>query len=381
MKIMFSAGEASGDTHAAGVARALRELYPDVEMLGMGGTLMADAGVRIVYDIKNLGFIGLAEIVKALPFFFKLRNKLGKIMDEEKPDVFVCVDYPGFNMRLAKLAHEKGIPVLYYICPTIWAWHKSRGKDIAKYTDRVACIFPFEAKAYEEFMENVSFVGHPLVDLAQAKRSKEESLVRFGAKQESTKILLMPGSRKQEIETLLEFMLQGLSLAIKGRENIEVFLPRAHTISREELTSRLEKYDIPVTITEGDNYDLMQICDIAIAASGTATLETAIMGVPTILLYRVSPVTYAIVKRLIKLNHVGLPNIVAGKEVIPELLQNEVSPENIAHLVKKLLDEIHYREQMKEDLAAVKLALGEPGAVKRVAGLIANLAGQEDLHE
>lgn len=180
MKVMFSAGEASGDTHAASVAKALRQICPDVTMFGMGGDLMAAQGVDIIYDIKNLGYIGIVEIVKALPEFFKLRRFLKEAMMREKPDVVVCVDYPGFNMKLAKVAHELGIPVVYYIAPTIWAWHKSRGKDIAKYVSKVASIFPFEAKAYEEFHVPVEFVGHPLVDIVQPSMSEAEAYEYFG---------------------------------------------------------------------------------------------------------------------------------------------------------------------------------------------------------
>ncbi len=380
MKVMFSAGEASGDAHAAGVARALREMYPHIEMIGMGGSLMKQAGVRIVYDIKNLGFIGLIEIIKAIPFFFSLRRKLTEIIKEEKPDLFVCVDYPGFNMKMAKVAHDLGIPVLYYICPTIWAWHKSRGKDIARYTDRVACIFPFEAKAYEEFTPYVSFVGHPLLDLVKPSRSAEEAMDYFKADPEALRILLMPGSRKQEIETLLELMLQGIE-KVRTEKKIQLFLPRAHTIDRTLLEEKIDKYSSSVIITEGDNYDIMQICHLCLAASGTATLETALMGLPTILLYRVAPLTYIIGKRLVNLSHVGLPNIIAGKEVIPELLQDQVTPDRIAELVQRFIEDGVYIKRMKKDLAEVKEQLGEPGAVKRVATLIGKMAMREDINE
>ena len=197
MKIMFSAGEASGDTHGASVAKALREIYPSVEMFGMGGNLMDEAGVRIVYDIKNLGVIGLVEIVKSLPKFFKLRTYLKRIMMKERPDVLVCIDYPGFNMKLAEVAHQLGIPVLYYIAPTIWAWHSSRGKTIKKYVTKVASIFPFEAEAYSKYNCDVEFVGHPLVDIVHPTMSVDESMTYFNARAEAKRVLLMPGSRKQ----------------------------------------------------------------------------------------------------------------------------------------------------------------------------------------
>lgn len=374
MKVMFSAGEASGDVHAASVAKALKQAFPDVDMLGMGGTLMKEAGVNIIYDIKKLGFIGFVEIVKALPSFFKLRAYLKEIMIREKPDVLVCVDYPGFNMRLAKVAHDLGIPVIYYIAPTIWAWHKSRGKDIAKTVTKVASIFPFEAKAYEEFGVDVEFVGHPLVDIVKPTMTYEEGVEFFHMPPNTKRVLLLPGSRKQEILTLLDRMLQGAQMALAKHPELVFYLPKAHTIERSDLTAIIDKYQVPVTITEEKIYDLMQCCDVALAASGTVTLETALMGLPTVLLYRLSPVTYGLAKVLVNVKMVGLPNIVAGREVIPELLQNAVTAENINNQLESLLYDETRRTQMLKDLDSVKVDLGAPGAVARVAQIIGAVA-------
>lgn len=370
MKIMFSAGEASGDTHGASVANALREQFQDVEMFGMGGDLMKNAGVDIVYDIKDLGYIGIVEIVKALPKFFKLRDTLEKVMRDRCPDVLVCIDYPGFNMRLMKVAHRLGIPVVYYIAPTIWAWHKSRGHDIKKYVTKVASIFPFEAKAYEEFNCDVEFVGNPLVDIVKPTMTYSEALEHFSADINKKRILLMPGSRKQEVEGLLEPMLLSGEKLLKENEDIQFFLPRAHTIDKDSLEQLISKYNVPVIITEGNNYDLMQICNLAIAASGTATLETALMNLPTILVYKVAPITYLIAKFLVGIKTVGLPNIVAGRQIIPELLQDMVTVENISKEVRHLLYNTEAYNTMKKDLLTVKEDLGKPGAVDRVARLI-----------
>lgn len=375
MKVMFSAGEASGDTHAASVAKALRQICPDVTMFGMGGDLMAAQGVDIIYDIKNLGYIGIVEIVKALPEFFKLRRFLKEAMMRERPDVVVCVDYPGFNMKLAKVAHELGIPVVYYIAPTIWAWHKSRGKDIAKYVSKVASIFPFEAKAYEEFHVPVEFVGHPLVDIVQPSMSEAEAYEYFGTAEDACNVLLMPGSRKQEVIGLLDIMLDGASRFYATHKNARFFVPRAHTIDRELLEERIRRFDLPVTITEGHTYDLMGICDVCLAASGTATLETALMNLPTVLLYRLSAVTYALAKLLVSIPDVGLPNIVAGHRVIPELIQGDVTAANVHTELCRIVDNPQVYSTMKEELRQVKEALGAPGAVLRVAQVIAEVAG------
>lgn len=380
MKIMFSAGEASGDTHGASVAKALREIYPSVEMFGMGGNLMDEAGVRIVYDIKNLGVIGLVEIVKSLPKFFKLRTYLKHIMMKERPDVLVCIDYPGFNMKLAEVAHQLGIPVLYYIAPTIWAWHSSRGKTIKKYVTKVASIFPFEAEAYGKYNCDVEFVGHPLVDIVHPTMSVDESMTYFNARAEAKRVLLMPGSRKQEVLSLLDVMLESGEKLLQSHEDVQFFLPRAHTIDQSELETFIKERRVPVTITEDHTYDLMQICDVCLAASGTATLETAMMELPTILLYKVSPITYGIGKMVVNLSHVGLPNIIAGKEVIPELLQSDVSADNIVEHMLPLLDDLKENEHMRQELRTVRDKLGEPGAVKRVAELIYSL-GKENSNE
>lgn len=380
MKIMFSAGEASGDTHGASVAKALREIYPSVEMFGMGGNLMDEAGVRIVYDIKNLGVIGLVEIVKSLPKFFKLRTYLKRIMMKERPDVLVCIDYPGFNMKLAEVAHQLGIPVLYYIAPTIWAWHSSRGKTIKKYVTKVASIFPFEAEAYSKYNCDVEFVGHPLVDIVHPTMSVDESMTYFNARAEAKRVLLMPGSRKQEVLSLLDVMLESGEKLLQSHKDVQFFLPRAHTIDRFELETFIKERRVPVTITEDHTYDLMQICDVCLAASGTATLETAMMELPTILLYKVSPITYGIGKMVVNLSHVGLPNIIAGKEVIPELLQSDVSADNIVEHMLPLLDDLKENEHMRQELRTVRDKLGEPGAVKRVAELIYSL-GKENSNE
>lgn len=377
---MFSAGEASGDTHGASVAKALREIYPSVEMFGMGGNLMDEAGVRIVYDIKNLGVIGLVEIVKSLPKFFKLRTYLKRIMMKERPDVLVCIDYPGFNMKLAEVAHQLGIPVLYYIAPTIWAWHSSRGKTIKKYVTKVASIFPFEAEAYSKYNCDVEFVGHPLVDIVHPTMSVDESMTYFNARAEAKRVLLMPGSRKQEVLSLLDVMLESGEKLLQSHEDVQFFLPRAHTIDRSELETFIKERRVSVTITEDHTYDLMQICDVCLAASGTATLETAMMGLPTILLYKVSPITYGIGKMVVNLSHVGLPNIIAGKEVIPELLQSDVSADNIVEHMLPLLDDLKENEHMRQELRTVRDKLGEPGAVKRVAELIYSL-GKENSNE
>ncbi len=381
MKIMFSAGEASGDLHGANLARALRELDPQVELLGMGGKEMETAGVDIVYDIKNLGVIGVGEILRKIPFFFRLRDFLVGTMRREKPDVLVCIDYPGFNMRLIKVAKAAGIPVVYYILPTIWAWHKSRGKTIAKYTDLAISLFPFEAKMYEDMGTNVIYTGHPLVDTVHATMSRREACAYFGLDERKKTVLLMPGSRVQEVRGLLPCMLEAAKLIRQEAGDVQFILPRASTIDEVLLDELIKPSGIDVTIGEDRVYDMMNLSTAAIAASGTATLETALMGLPTLLVYRVNRLTYWLSKVLVHIDSIGLPNIIMGHRVIPELWQDEVTPGNIAAAMVPMITDKARREALHESLAAVRRTMGKPGAVQRTAQAILDFARERGAHE
>jgi lipid-A-disaccharide synthase len=374
MKIMISVGEASGDLHGASVANALKLLQPDVQLVGMGGQAMRDAGVEIVYDIADLGVIGFVEVVKNLRRLFKLRDFLSDYMEQERPDVLVIIDYPGFNVRLAKVAQQKGIPVVSYISPSAWAWGKGRAKELAQIVERVAAIFPFEADVYREAGAKVTFVGHPLLDIVKPAMEREEALRHFAAQADQYHILLMPGSRQQEITSLLPDMLAAGEKIVEQVPNCQFFLPVASTISREMLQNITDKYKIPVTLTVGNNYDLMNICDLAIASSGTATLETSLMKVPTVIVYRLATLTYVLGKLLVKIPNIGLPNIIAGRRIMPELLQSEVTPDNIASQSIALLTDTAIRERAMDDLTEVREKLGETGAVSRVAQVIMEVA-------
>lgn len=377
MKIMFSAGEASGDMHGANLAKAMRKIDSEVELIGMGGSQMAAAGVRILYDIKNLGFIGVGEILKKIPFFFRLRDFLFQKMLEEKPDLLVCIDYPGFNMRLIKKAKAAGIPVVYYILPTIWAWHKSRGKVIAQYADLAVSMFPFEETLYRQIGTNVIYAGHPLMDVVHADMTKEEAYRYFDLDPQKRTILFMPGSRLQEVNGLLPDMLSAAKIIKQYAANVQFIIPRASTIDRSLLEHAVQSAGISAVIADDHIYDMMNISTVAVAASGTATLETALMGLPTILIYRVSSLTYTLSKFLVHIKHIGLPNIISGKEIMPELWQDEVTPLHIAEQLLKVLQDKKQEQQMRSDMLSVRSAMGQPGAVGRIAGTIINFAKEK----
>jgi lipid-A-disaccharide synthase len=381
MKIMLSAGEASGDLHGANLAEALKAVDPQVELIGMGGEQMRKAGVRIVYDIKNLGVIGIGEIIKKIPFFYKLRTFLVNTMKEEKPDALVCIDYPGFNMKLIEKAKEAGIPVIYYILPTIWAWHKSRGNVIAEYTDLAVSLFPFEAEMYKKMGTNVVYGGHPLLDTVKPSMSKDEAYSFFGLQQGKKTVLFMPGSRVQEVQSLYGKMLAAGKLLQDKVEGLQFMVPKASTIDRHMLEEAAREANLEVYIGEERVYDMMNIADAAICASGTATLETALMGVPTLLVYRVNALTYWLSKILVHLDSIGLPNIISGHRIMPELWQDEVTPENIEAAVLPWLVDAAASEEARHLMAGVRCQMGEAGAVRRTAEIISEFVKEKQLHE
>ena len=369
MRVMISAGEASGDIHAGAVAAALKQIDSSIEVFGMGGECLRAAGGEVVFDIKDHSVMGFVEVVKKLPDILRLKRDFVQLMRERKPDVFMTIDYPDFNMRVAKIAHEMGIPVLSFIPPSAWVWRKGRAKKVAGFADKVACIFPFEYEVYKEAGANAEFVGHPLVDIVKPSMTRAEAEVWAGKDSSKKLVLLMPGSRLMEIEKTLPTLLEAGKLLQKQRPEVQFVLPRAGTIPLELLESKIKASGLEVRITEGHNYDLFSIADLALATSGTVTLEAALCGLGSVIVYRAAALTFFIAKLFVKIPHIGLPNIVAGRQVMPELLQDDFTPARVAEEAMKLLEEPRNAE-LHKDIAEVKERLGAPGAVQRVAELI-----------
>ena len=375
-KILISAGEASGDIHAAAVTAALKKIDSTVEVFGMGGDELRAAGGEVLFDIKDHGVMGFVEVIKKLPDLFKLRSDFARVMDERKPDCLVVVDYPGFNMKLAKLAHDKGIPVVSYIAPSAWAWNKGRAKKVAKIVDKVACIFPFEYDVYKEAGAPVEFVGHPLLDIVHPSMERAEAEAWAGKEAGRPLVLLMPGSRLMEIEKMLPNLLEGAKLLQKQLPQVQFAMPRAGTIPLELLQSKIKASGLDIKITEGHNYDLFSVADLALATSGTVTLEAALCGLPSVIVYRTSALNAFIARMVINIPNIGLPNIVAGHQILPELLQEDFTPAKVASTAMELLAP-ESRPQLEADLAFMKARLGEPGAVDRVAQLILRIAEEK----
>ncbi len=375
-KIMISAGEASGDVHAAALTREILKLDPTAQVYGMGGDGLRAAGGEVLFDIKDHGVMGLVEIIRKLPALFRLRSDFAEVMDKRRPDCLVTIDYPGFNMRLAKVARAKGIPVISFIAPSAWAWRKGRAKNVAKLVNKVAAIFPFEYEVYKEAGADVEFMGHPLVDIVQPTLPVAEAVAKAGKHEGRPLVLLLPGSRLQEIQRLLPSMLEAAKIMVKANPALEFVMPRAGTIPRVMLEEEINRAGIHVSITEGNNYDVMGVADVALAASGTVTLEAALCRLPSVIVYKTAPLTAFIVRRLLNIADIGLPNIVAGRHILPELLQEDATPAKMAAEVLHLLEPAAHAQALA-DLDDVKKRLGEPGAVRRVAELTLRVAGEK----
>lgn len=373
-KILISAGEASGDLHAGAITRAILQLNPDAEVFGMGGDCMREAGGEVLFDIRDHSVMGFIEVLKKLPDIWKLRSAFIELMEKTQPDVLLTIDYPGFNMRLAKLAKERGIKVVSFIAPSAWAWRPSRAAGVVKVVDKIASIFPFEYDLYKSYGADIEFVGHPLVDMVKPALSRQEAEELAGKRSGHPLILLMPGSREMEIQRLLPVMLKAAKLLKQKRPDIDFAMPRAATIAREKLEGFVKQAGLDITLTEGHNYDVMSVADLAIATSGTVTLEAALCGLGCEILYKASPMSFWIAKQVVEIPHIGLPNIVAGRMIEPELLQDDCTPENIVSTALALLEPERFA-QLQRDLQEVKEKLGASGAVKRVAELALRMAG------
>lgn len=368
-KVMISAGEASGDIHAGAIAAALKNINSEIEIFGMGGDVLRASGGEVLFDIKEHGVMGFVEIVKKLPNIYRLKKAFAKAMDERKPDCVVLVDYPGFNKLVAKMAKKRNIPVVSFFAPSAWAWRKGRAKTWSKLVTVIASVFPFEYDVYKEAGANIEFVGHPLVDIVKPSMSKAEAEKWAGKESGRRLLLVMPGSRFMEIERTLPTLLEAAGKVQKQHPDMDIVLPRAGTIPMELLESKIKASGLKVRVTEGHNYDLFSVADLALATSGTVTLEAALLGLGSVICYQASAISGFIAKLVVNIPFIGLPNIVAGRQVLPEQLLDNFTAEKVANAALELL-EPERNAQMKQDLQFVKERLGEPGAVNRVAQLI-----------
>ncbi|HEX9162982.1 MAG TPA: lipid-A-disaccharide synthase [Thermoanaerobaculia bacterium] len=365
MKLAVVAGEASGDLHAAEVVRELKQLEPTLQTFGIGGDLLRKQGTKILYHAREMGIVGLFNVLRHLGMFRRIFRELLERIRVEKPDAVLLVDYPDFNLRVARKCKAMGLRVVYYISPQVWAWRRGRVKQIAKSVDHMIVIFPFEEDFYRQQNVPVTYVGHPLIEqLAMIRRKTNKS--------EVTRIALLPGSRRMEVNALLPAMLD--AVAILQREGpVQAFIVQAPTIDHDELEDILRSRQVEIPILAHDRGEALAAADVAMSSSGTATLECAIVGTPVVVMYRLSPMTYRLAKWLVKLPHFSLVNIIAGKQIVPELLQHEVTGPNIARAVRDLLVPSTY-ERTCFELQLVKARLGDYGASRRAAEAIMSVA-------
>jgi len=372
--ILIVAGEASGDLHGSQLVRAMKLEQPGLSFYGVGGGKLKEAGVDLWADVADMAVVGLTEVVPKLRMILTVMNRLKKSMRSLKPDLVILIDYPDFNLPLARSAKKNGIPVFYYISPQVWAWRKGRIKTISRVVDRMAVILPFEEAIYRQAGVDASFVGHPLLDVAHATHSRSETLQRFGLQENVTTVALLPGSRKGEVSRLLPDMLKAARILTEKISPVQFLLPVADTLDVSWMSALIAGANSPeIRLVQGATYDAVAAADVAIVVSGTATLETALLGTPLIVIYSVSALTYMIGRMLISVEHIGLVNIVAGKSVAPELIQHEANPERIAAEVLKILNDAERRKVMQEELSRLREKLGRPGAAKRVARMALTL--------
>ena len=374
MKIMLSAGETSGDLHGAALARELRALDPSVSLIGFGGAEMAAVGVVLRQNYIDYNVMGISAVLFNLRRIFALLDDLTRLMEEERPDVLVIIDYPDFNWRLAARAKERGIPVFSYIPPSAWAWRKGRAKSCAALADEIVAIFPHELPPYEAAGANISFVGNPLIDTVHAEMSAEEARSHFGIGTDDVPILLMPGSRREEIERLLPPMLGAAEILAAQDAARRFFLPVAGGVDAAQIEKHLAASSVTVTLTHDARYALMGAARAAIAASGTVIMEAAIMGLPAVVLYRMSALSYLIGRLLVDVPRFSLPNILLGETFETELLQDAVQPERIAEAMERIIVDGADRAYVMDCLARAVAKLGEPNAARRVAEKILALA-------
>jgi len=368
---MISAGEASGDMHAANIVKAIQSQNKNTEFYGMGSEKLRDAGAELLIDCSDIAVVGIVEVLFHYRKIIKALNTLRESLRNDPPDLLVLVDYQEFNFKLAETAKELGIKVLFYISPQVWAWRQHRVHKIGKIIDMMAVILPFEEKFYTDANVPVRFVGNPLVDKTHPTKDKQACFTEYSLSQDKRVVGLFPGSRRSEIKRVLPLQLAAAEILLEEKPELQFILPIANTLKEELFTAYLEDYShLNIKLVKDLPYNVMQCCDAIITASGTATLEIALMGIPNCITYKIATISYLILRQLVKIDHIGLVNIVAEKYIIKEFLQFDAKPKAIANEINLILDDDAYRENMIKELNGVREKLGKAGGITNMADLI-----------
>lgn len=368
-KIFIVCGEPSGDLLAGDLVQVITKLEPTIKFAGVGGTNLDKAGVEIFCNIKELSVMGFFDVLKKLPKFLKLKRLILEKINVDKPDAIIFVDFSGFNLRLAK-AINKRIPTIYYVSPQVWASRENRVKCIRDFISKMIVLFKFEEEFYKQHRIKTHYVGHPLVSLVRPTLEKQQLFDNLQINSSQKVVALLPGSRKQEIRIVLPLMLKSAKFINKEIPNTQFIIAKSPNLDAQIYQKECKKYALDLKIVDGKTYDCLNIADLCLVCSGTATLETAIMQKPFVIVYKMNLLNYLLYRPQIKIPYIGMVNIVAGKKIVPEFIQFNAQPKMIAQAAVSLLQKPERTKQMLEDLAYVKLSLGSPGAAERAAKLI-----------
>jgi len=372
-RLLLSCGEASGDLYAGALVEALRRREPDIEVFGLASDRFAAAGGRLIADFHGLSVTGLTEALSVIPRSLKMIKTLTTTAKREKPHAVILIDYPDFNFGLMKRIKRLGIPVIYYISPQIWAWRPGRIRQMRRYVDRVLPIFPFEPAIYERQRMDVRFVGHPLIDLATPRFTRNEFLKKMRLDPAKPVLALLPGSRKNELERLAPVIAEAIPSIAARVPGVQFLIARAPRLD-DGLFEPFGLSQVTIRIADAQTDDVLNASDAVITASGTATVQTALHGKPMVVLYKLSPMTYRLGLPLAKVSMYAMVNLIAGERIVVELIQDECTPDAVANEAVKLLTDQAYRSTMVAALDDVRRKLGGPGASDRAAEAILELA-------
>jgi len=372
--IMIIAGEASGDMHGANLIREMLKINPALYFYGIGGNRMQDAGVKLLVNVAETAVVGLTEVISKFGTLFRIIRQAKKSLDEMKPELVILIDYPDFNLNfVAPAAKKRNLKIYYYISPQVWAWRKSRINKIKKLVDKMAVILPFEVDTYAAKGFAVDYVGHPLLDMVNLNYSKQESRKKIGLAENKITIGILPGSRLSEVRILMPELLRAAEILVQKMPEIQFVLPLADTLEEKIITEIISRFTVKVHVISGHTYDVISCADLALVASGTATLETALLGVPMVIVYKISPLSYVIGRLFVHVKNIGLVNIIAGKTIVPELIQGDASGKRIAGEALAILTNEEKKQEMIKGLEAIRARLGEPGAAIRAAQIACDM--------
>ncbi len=381
MHFLIIAGEASGDLHGSDLVSALMTALPQSRFTGMGGSRMRQAGVDTLFGIERMGAVGVVEVLGDFGHYYKVYRTLMRKIASRRYDAVILIDYPTLNLRLAKQARRFDCPVFFFISPQIWAWRKGRIREIRESVSKMFVVLPFEEKLYLDAGVDAEYLGHPFVDMVHPSRTREESLVKYSLDPKVKTIGLLPGSRMNEVNSLLNVMVQAGEKIRHELGSCQFLLPVAGSIDPDLIRQRLGANPLGIQLVEGEPYDVMNSCDMLIIASGSATLEAGIIGCPMVIIYKLNPLTYLLAQLLVDAPLVGLVNIVAEEEVVPELIQDKVTAENISAEVLAVLQVSEKEQAVRKRLLEIRKTLGEPGVMKVVAKRIADFMNKLSANE